>query len=280
MIFDSRCGIIKMVIVVSEKCILHQRGVDPFYKIWHTTGENMIMYIHSGSGNIVTAEGSYEIGKGTLCFIGADKFHYTLPDNPEDYDRTKISLSDETFSKVLSMLPKEKRDSKSFKSTTLTYAKIDESAQKIVETIIDDIENTSDPESRDIVILGGYLRLMLFIYNNVLQTSVSGGALQLAIDYINTHISQEITIDKICETVHISKYHFCRKFKAIVGSTVMDYVLKTRIAKAKNMLSTTDFSVGDISEKCGFCSIAYFCRVFKENEGLSPLKYRKTNTNN
>ena len=261
---------------MSEKCILHQVGVDPFYKIWHTTGENMIMYIHSGSGSIVTADGSYEIGKGTLCFIGADKFHYTLPDNPDKYDRTKISLSDENFAKVLSMLPNEKRESKTFKSTMLTYAKIDESEQSIVDTIINDIANTIEPESREIVILSGYIRLMLFIYNNVLQTSVSGGALQLAIDFINTHISEDVSIDKICETVHMSKYHFCRKFKAILGSTVMDYVLKTRIAKAKHMLATTDFSVGELSEKCGFSSIAYFCRVFKENEGVSPLKYRKS----
>ena len=55
----------------------------------------------------------------------------------------------------------------------------------------------------------------------------------------------------------------------------MDYILKTRLTNAKYMLKEDDISVSEIAEKCGFCSISYFCRVFKEHYNITPLAYRK-----
>ena len=85
----------------------------------------------------------------------------------------------------------------------------------------------------------------------------------------------EKCMDEICREIHISKYYFCRKFKKTTGFTVMDYVLKTRIVAAKGLLSETELSISEISNRCGFGSISYFCRVFKEHTGLTPLQYRK-----
>ena len=85
----------------------------------------------------------------------------------------------------------------------------------------------------------------------------------------------DITIDHICRAVGISKYHFCRQFKAHTKLTVMDYILKTRIILAQSELSKTNLSIADISEKCGFSSASYFCRVFKQEEACTPLQYRK-----
>ena len=56
----------------------------------------------------------------------------------------------------------------------------------------------------------------------------------------------------------------------------MRYILKMRIGTAKNMLENTDLSIGRISEQCGFSSQSYFCRVFKEEWGITPLQYQKS----
>lgn len=77
--------------------------------------------------------------------------------------------------------------------------------------------------------------------------------------------------------VNISKYYFCRQFKERTGLTIMNYVLKTRIILAKNELKKTELSISEISQKYGFSSVSYFCRVFKEEERCSPLQYRKRN---
>ena len=88
------------------------------------------------------------------------------------------------------------------------------------------------------------------------------------------NIFKEITIDEICNHLHISKYYFCRQFKKSTGMTVMNYVLKTRITLAKDMLLNHDLSITDVSMRCGFSSVSYFCRVFKEDTGVTPLKFK------
>jgi AraC-like DNA-binding protein len=55
----------------------------------------------------------------------------------------------------------------------------------------------------------------------------------------------------------------------------MNYILKTRIILAQDMLSKEKLSVAEISERCGFSSISYFCRVFKNETGKTPLEYRR-----
>ena len=98
--------------------------------------------------------------------------------------------------------------------------------------------------------------------------------MDLAIEYINRHIFEHIGIDEICAAVHSSKYHFCRQFKNATGFTVMEYILKTRLILAKDMLLKNELTVSEISEKCGFSSVSYFSRVFRQEMGMSPLKYR------
>ena len=73
----------------------------------------------------------------------------------------------------------------------------------------------------------------------------------------------------------MSKYYFCRMFKQKTGVTVMEYILKTRIVMAMELLGEATLTVTEISEACGFSSVSYFSRAFKNETGVSPLKYKK-----
>ena len=66
-----------------------------------------------------------------------------------------------------------------------------------------------------------------------------------------------------------------RKFKAILGMTPVEYLRKFRIAKAMELLCTTEMTLSEISEKTGFSDVSLFSRVFKQNVGLPPASYRK-----
>ena len=95
------------------------------------------------------------------------------------------------------------------------------------------------------------------------------------IHYINDNYQKEIFLEQIAKHFFISKSTLCALFKERMNCTVMEYVLRLRIAKAKYLLLYTNKSIENISYECGFSSANYFGLVFKKEIGLSPLNYKK-----
>jgi AraC-like DNA-binding protein len=255
------------------KTILHEIGKDAHFKLWHALplDENMIIYFHEGDGSIVCGESVYPIKAGALCFIGAGKYHYTMPSDPAAYDRSKIFFSSAILQGIVSLASGEKGFS-GFAYDSLVYAEIPEAERESVVSAFFEAES----EKNSAIEISVVSKLLYYVEKYSVNTEGAAcGDLGGAIDYIKKNLFKEITIDEICREVHISKYYFCRRFKETMGMTVMDYVLKTRIIHAKQMLEKENASVTDVSDRCGFSSVSYFCRVFKESVGVSPLKYRK-----
>lgn len=262
---------------MNDKLYIHQTGIDQHYKIWHASGRSMIMYMHTDGGCIVSTRQNFPIKKGGLCFIGGDHFHYTLPDDPFRYDRSKIFLPTDVLDKLLLLFPEELQMRSVFTPNALVYTQLEPADQKYVEQILDTIcRYAGDSHYLDPIIKSGYISLLVCLHKNQKKvTAEASDIIQKAVEYINQHISEKICMDELCRDIHISKYYFCRKFKKTTGFTVMDYILKTRIVAAKSMLTETDLPISEVSTGCGFSSFSYFCRVFKEHTGSTPLQYRK-----
>ena len=256
-----------------EQLICHEIGKDPFFKIWHALEEHLIIYMHSDGGSIVCSEKTYPICKGALCFIGAGKFHYTMPDVPEVYDRSKIHISP----KLIADVSNGNGFLESFSKEAFIYAVIPEEERVGVDALFSEMDRArNDERYRDVVFLHSILQLLVLLDKYTLEsTQPTSGFINKVVEYICNNIFHEMTIDEICAAIHVSKYHFCRSFRATMNMTVMDYILKTRIVMAETMLRKERYSVTEISERCGFSSISYFCRAFKEETGKTPLEYRK-----
>ena len=65
-----------------------------------------------------------------------------------------------------------------------------------------------------------------------------------------------------------------------LGIPPLKYLIKKRISLAKKLLAETDEPIGDVAKACGYVDVAYFCRVFKNVEGVTPLAYRRLNCGN
>lgn len=265
---------------MKEQIVCHQLGKDPMYKTWHASREHLFMYFYSDGGSVVCAENVFPIKKGALVFIAADTYHYTMPDNPEEYDRSKLTISQNRMRCLLDLLS-EKNRIKNLSNKAIVYSEIDEIEQAEIDCIFNEFSKCPTDDERELVLLACCMKLLVFLnkYCKASSSSVTG-IMGEAIDYINKNISLNMDIDSICSAVNISKYYFCRQFKKHTGMSVMKYILKTRIVLAKGDLKKTNLSVTEISEKYGFSSVSYFSRVFKEEEKCSPLQYRKRNYNN
>lgn len=93
--------------------------------------------------------------------------------------------------------------------------------------------------------------------------------------YLNAAYAEPVTLGDLCKRFYVSKVTLCKRFKNVLSCSIMDYLLKLRLNKAKQLLLTTRDPIETVSEKCGFSSANYFGLVFKKNVGVSPLGYRK-----
>ena len=87
--------------------------------------------------------------------------------------------------------------------------------------------------------------------------------------------SGKVDFEDIASRMCISRTHLNRKVKSITGGTTSDLVLSYRIAKAKELLLSTDLPVWEVAEQCGISDPAYFSTLFKKAVGKSPGQLRK-----
>lgn len=99
--------------------------------------------------------------------------------------------------------------------------------------------------------------------------------LVLVTNYIDSHRSDDLTVEKLADLAGFSKFHFERLFKSYMGISCYQYITKRRILMAKELLGDTDLSVMDIALRSGFFSLSTFNRVFKDVNGCSPTEFRK-----
>lgn len=95
------------------------------------------------------------------------------------------------------------------------------------------------------------------------------------IDYLNTHYTENITLDMLSKEFYLSKVSLCAKFKKAMNGTITDYILQLRLNRAKKYLMSTKKRMEEIALLSGFSSAAYMGLIFKNKTGLSPSQYRK-----
>ena len=258
-----------------DTLLYHDIGKDSLYKTWHTTRRPLFMYVYSDGGSIVTKERIFPIKKGALVLLGPGTYHYTMPEDPDTYDRSKLILSQQKYANVISLL-RSAEEYRDVFDRAVIYAQIPPHQQAAVDRIFAEAASCKDQSSAEPLLLSCVLRLLYLLKKYAAEsTATSVGYMSRAIQYINENIAEPLDIDSICDFVSMSKYHFCRQFKYHTGQTVMAYILNTRIVLAKGELETTQASIGQISDMFGFRSSSYFCRVFKEATGCTPLQYRR-----
>ncbi|MBQ0028638.1 MAG: PocR ligand-binding domain-containing protein [Lachnospiraceae bacterium] len=94
-------------------------------------------------------------------------------------------------------------------------------------------------------------------------------------EYLMSHLSEDLSVDRLTEEFHISRnrlYDSCNRY---LQTGIAEHIKNLRIEEAKRLLSDTQMSVHDISDKVGFADYNYFCRVFKKVTGMPALTYRK-----
>lgn len=93
-----------------------------------------------------------------------------------------------------------------------------------------------------------------------------------AIRMIRDNYASKFTVEALADACRISKYHFCRIFKSVMGMSAIQYLNTYRLKIAHTLLSNTDHRIGEVAMLCGFEDASYFCRIYKRHFGTTPKK--------
>lgn len=99
--------------------------------------------------------------------------------------------------------------------------------------------------------------------------------LNQAMDYIEEHLTEEVSFDELAKKTGISVYHFKRTFSFVAGMSLAEYIKKRRLAEA-NLALLAGEKVTDVAFKYGYQSIEGFSRAFRDWSGQAPSEVMKT----
>lgn len=147
-----------------------------------------------------------------------------------------------------------------------------------VENICREKNNENEALSNELARL--YLsELVLLLSREISQSyrhvfNIRDPLLIQAVQYVNEHISQRITVTDLALTCRVPERQISQMFKNTFRMTLSEYINVAKVEKAMYYLTDSELSVGQISERLGFSSTQYFSTVFKQVTRVTPKEYR------
>ena len=97
-----------------------------------------------------------------------------------------------------------------------------------------------------------------------------------AMDYVQRHIDQPLTVADVAAGIHVSASYLSRAYKKATGGNLNNAINGQKCARARELLRASGLSVQQISFQLGFGEYRYFCTLFKKVTGVTPLAYRRS----
>ena len=96
------------------------------------------------------------------------------------------------------------------------------------------------------------------------------------VDYINQHLSEELSVRSLANMAYVSPDHLTRSFKKRFSMTVSDYILQRRMTLAGELLRDNKLTITMVSDCVGFGNYSYFTEQFKKYYGMTPREYQNS----
>ena len=101
-------------------------------------------------------------------------------------------------------------------------------------------------------------------------------ALKRTVNYIHDHIEEPLTVQLLAEISSISSFHFSRLFKRSTGMTPHQYVVASRVARAKKLLAAHTMPLAEVAVRSGFYDQAHLNRCFRHVVGTTPAAFSRS----
>ena len=238
----------------------------------HVHNVNEILYFISGDATYMVEGTEYKLLPGSIMFMKHGEAHVLKVRSSVPYERIVIHCADNFFSeadegaKLLGVLGQKPLGINNYFDPDPDFKTY------MVNAAAKPFE---DDEALNTLNLKANLTALLAILTEKYRTSTGDSAngkknsIRDIIEYINTNLYTNLTLDSICAKFIINKSQINRLFKEITGSTVWEYVILKRLVAAKQLIKD-GVKASAAAEMTGFRDYSNFYRAYKTHFGISP----------
>lgn len=244
---------------------------------WHTQIE--IIRIKEGKIRIMLNNREYVTKSGDVVFVNCEVIHGAQPEDGCVYECIVLDL------RYFALNPEDEEFIDKLINHEIVITEYFPCEKKRINEIADELFETASraEQGRKFAVTGLIFCLLGEIqrgayYSERLyastQTASSTYKLKKVLRYIRDSYSKHITLADMADAAGISPKYFCGFFKSMTSKTPFEYLNSYRVERACGKLLGSDDSVTDIAYACGFNDLSYFIKVFREEKGVSPKKFR------
>ncbi len=253
---------------------LDTNPVDEWFN-YHIHDGYELFCLVKGKVSYVVEGHIYKLRPGAILLMRSSEAHKLIVNESDEYERYVFNFRPELFSLFSKELLTPFTERALGERNLYLPSELGVSAISVFEKIFTELSLICPKD----VILANASSLFSAVLRAFLDTSRHINAKdksipQEIISYINEHLSDELSLDKIAKEVHLSASQTNRIFKEIAGTSVYDYILSKRLIlfQEKRALGK---SALEASQECGFRDYSSFYRLYKKRMGISPTRIEK-----
>ncbi|MBQ8850605.1 MAG: helix-turn-helix domain-containing protein [Clostridia bacterium] len=226
----------------------------------------VIEYILDGKGYIIYDGKKYSVGKGDFYMLDDTHDHQYYSDQNEPLSKIWINAYGSFIEKNV--------ESFGFPHIIIQHVDVEEELLAIHNMLKGKTAYEAKEMTAELCV--GLFRLFYKVYVDYRDKREHGDRLFKIQNYIQEHITDGVTVEKICADNFISKSTLYRLFKTELGISPTEYIKNQKIRIACRILKLTSIDISEIVRQLGFYDNSHFSRTFYSVMNISPAAYRKS----
>lgn len=248
----------------------------------HTHNYYEFYFFLEGDIDMYIGDKAYRIKHADLVLIPPNTSHYPrFIDNEKPYRRFVLWISQEYLNELM-QISKDYGYLMQHVLVTKKYVFHNDpinfnAIQSMIFGLIEEIKGDRFARDAEITLRLNSLLISLnrIIYDqNSNKSFKTEKALYLNLcDYINGHLEEDLSLDKLAKEFYVSKYYIAHAFKNNIGISIHQYIMKKRLQICKEAILGSE-AISNVYRRYGFNDYSSFYRAFKKEYGISPKEFR------